>query len=258
MKLHSMLKVVNDTVVWIGGSGKADLDLWFLPGFGESHLCFRDAFGQEISSKARILLFDLPGFGASPARDKGLTVEDCADLWRMLIISLSGSRNVVLVAHSMAGIIATQTANLLDQAPLLVVSIEGNLTKADAFFTGQAADYKSPQEFYRAFSENVLELLKTGEVPMSYYSSLQFADPMTLWTLGRSVLKYEEPGEDFLNLGCPTIYYWDTESTSSDTKAFLLKSKLHQRKLNGLGHWPMIKSPDIFYSALKDDVLFMV
>jgi len=25
-----------------------------------------------------------------------------------------------------------------------------------------------------------------------------------------------------------------------------------------LGHWPMIKSPDRFYSALKDDVLFMV
>lgn len=250
-----MLKVVNDTAVWIGGYDKANLDLWFLPGFAESHLCFRDAFSQEISRKARILLFDPPGLGASPARTEGLTVEDCANLWKELITSLSGSRDVVLVSHSMAGIIATLTANLLDQLPSLVVSIEGNLTKADTFFTGQAADYESPQEFYRAFSKNVLDLVKTGEVPMRYYSSLQFADPMTLWTLGRSVLKYEEPGEDFLKLECPTIYYWDTESTSSDTKAFLSKSKLHQRKLNGLGHWPMIKSPDRFYAVLKDDVL---
>ena len=258
MKLHSTLKVVNDTAVWIGGSDKANLDLWFLPGFAESHLCFRDAFSQAISSIARILLFDPPGLGASPARAKGLTVEDCANLWRELIISLSGSRDVALVGHSMAGIIATQTANLMDQPPSLVVSIEGNLIKADAFFTGQAADYESPQKFYRVFSENILELVKTGEVSMSYYSSLQFADPMTLWTLGRSVLEYEEPGEDFMKLECPTIYYWDTGSTSSDTKAFLSKSKLNQRKLNGLGHWPMIKSPDRFYSVLKDDVLFMV
>jgi len=253
-----MLKVINDTAIWIGGSEKSNLDIWFLPGFAESHLCFRNVFSQAISSSARILLFDPPGLGASPARAKGLTVKDCANMWRYLIISLSERRNIVLVGHSMAGIIATQTANLLYQPPSLVVSIEGNLTKADAFFTGQAAEYQSPQEFYYAFSKNILELVKTGEVPMTYSASLQFADPKTLWTLGRSVLEYEEPGEDFKKLECPTIYYWDSESTSSDTKTFLSKNKLHQRKLDGLGHWPMITSPDTFYSVLRDDVLSMV
>ena len=253
-----MLKVIDNIAVWIGGSEKSNLDIWFLPGFAESHLCFRNAFSQTISNNARILLYDPPGLGASPARAKGLTVQDCANVWKDLITILSGSRNTVLVGHSMAGIIATQTANLLYQPPSLVASIEGNLTKADAFFTGQAADYESPQEFYSVFLKNVLELVKTGDVPITYSASLQFADPKTLWTLGRSVLEYEEPGKDFEKLECPTIYYWDSESTSSDTKAFLSKSNLLQRKLDGLGHWPMIKSPDTFYSVLRNDVLSMV
>jgi hypothetical protein len=62
---------------------------------------------------------------------------------------------------------------------------------------------------------------------MNYYASLQFADPKTLRSLGRSVLEYEEPGEAIENLKRLTIYYWDSESTFSDTKTFLLKSKLH-------------------------------
>jgi len=93
---------------------------------------------------------------------------------------------------------------------------------------------------------------------MNYYASLQFSDPKTLCSLGRSVLEYEEPGEELENLKRPTIYYWDSESTSSDTKTFLLKSKLHPQKFNGLGNWSMIKLPDIFYIQLRYDVLSTV
>ena len=58
-----MLKVINNIAIWIAGNKQSDTDVWFLPGFAESHLCFRDAFEYAISKKARIILFDLPGFG---------------------------------------------------------------------------------------------------------------------------------------------------------------------------------------------------
>jgi hypothetical protein len=130
-------------------------------------------------------------------------------------------RAVVLVGHSMAGIIATQTAGLLGRLPSLVVSVEGNLIKADAFLTGQAAEYETPNMFYSALAAKLFVQVSEGVAPMRYYASLQFADPFTLWTLGRSVLEYEEPGKDFRNLGCPTIYYWDIASISPETRRFL-------------------------------------
>jgi len=218
-------------------------------------LCFREAFLHPISKEARIILFDPPGFGASPPRHNGLTVADCAALVQELIVHFSDTRAVAFVSHSMAAIIATQTVKLLDRPPALVISIEGNLTKADAFLTGQAADYETSEEFYSALSAKIFARVIEGEIPARYYASLQFADPLTLWTLGRSVLEYNEPGKDFMSLSCPAIHYWDVSSTPPETRAFLAAGNLRQRRLDGLGHWPMVKLPERFYAALREDVL---
>ena len=253
-----MLKVINNTALWIEGNSESETDVWFLPGFGESHLCFRGAFKHRIAEEVRIILFDPPGFGASPARPEGITIKDCAAIWKDLIDTFTKSKKLVLVAHSVAGIIATETATLMDRIPSLIVSVEGNLTAADAYFSGQAVNFNSPSEFYQRFSNNILNLVNKGEVPMRYYASLQFADPNTLWTLGSSTQDYSEPGNDFKKIECPTVYYWSEETLSSESKAFLEANDLNYQKLDGLGHWPMVKSPERFYSQLLSDILLYV
>lgn len=248
------LQVHKDIAVWWGGSALADTDIWFLHGFGESHLCFRDVFAHPISERARVFLFDLPGCGASPPRPAGLTVEEAAQICRDLIARFSFSRRIVFVGHSVAGIIATRLALTLDCSFRLVISVEGNLTLADAYFSGQAANFDEPDSFYAWFQSRILETAKHDEALRRYSCSLQFADPRTLWTLGRSVLGYASPGHDYLSLACPAIYYWDPSSTTDDAKAFLGQHDLRQRKLEGLGHWPMIKSPSQFYAAVEQDI----
>ena len=253
-----MLKVINDIAIWIEGNSENNTDVWLLPGFAESHLCFRDAFKHEISKQARILLFDPPGLGASPARRNGMTIKDCAVIWKDLIDSISEDKKIVLVAHSVAGIIASETAALLKKGPSLIISVEGNLTSADAYFSGQAVNYNSPHDFYHRFSDSILNLVNSGDVPMSYYASLQFADPNTLWTLGKSTRDHREPGIDYLRLNCPKVYYWSDETLSSESKAFLHANDLTNRDMQGLGHWPMNTSPERFYSQLVDDISFYV
>jgi hypothetical protein len=157
-----------------------------------------------------------------------------------------------------AGIIATRTALMPDCAPALVISVEGNLTLADAYFSGQAANFGEPQSFYRWFCSMILERAKGDEVIRRYSCSLQFADPRTLWTLGRSALGHANPGRDFLSLTCPSIYYWDPASTTDDAKEFLAGHDVRQRRFEGLGHWPMVKSPSRFYAAVEQDVLSVV
>lgn len=249
------LQAHKDIAVWSGGSPLEDIDVWFLHGFGESHLCFRDAFAHPLAERMRIFLFDCPGCGASPPRQTGLTIEDAAELCRDLIESFSSSRRIVLVGHSVGAIIATRMALMRDFSPGLVISVEGNLTRADAYFSGQAANFDEPEAFYAWLRSKIREKEADGEVFRRYSCSLELADPRTLWTLGRSVIGYPNPGQDFLGLTCPSIYYWDPASTTDAAKQFLDGNGVRQRKLEGLGHWPMITSPSQFYAAVEQDVL---
>ena len=248
------LSVHRGVAVWSGGASRAAIDVWFHPALGDSHLCFREAFSSSLARLARIFIFDPPGHGASPPRPGGLTIEGAAHVWRELIAHYSATRPVVLAGHSMAGIIASRTAQLLQRSTALVVSIEGNLTRADAYFTGLAAQFDTPHAFYAAFRSRILRRAKRDEILRRFACSLEFADAMTLWTLGRSVIDRADPGGDFLRLQCPKIHYWDAASSMKSAKAYLERHRLPQRRLDGLGHWPMVKSPHTFYAAVEQDI----
>ena len=144
---------------------------------------------------------------------------------------------------------------MLHSSPTLVISIEGNLTLADAYLSGQAADFDDPNRFYASFQSKIREMAKLDEALLRFSCSVQFADSRTLWTLGRSVLEFSAPGADYLSLTCPCVYYWDPVSSTADSKAFLARENVRHRKTLGVGHWPMIAAPALFYAAVEQDVL---
>jgi pimeloyl-ACP methyl ester carboxylesterase len=203
--LSETLQLCDGVAVWLNDSRGSDIDVWFLHAFADSHLCFRDAFAHLKSKRIRVILFDWPGHGASPPRADGLTVEEAARTLARLIGSISSSRAVVLVAHSMAAMIATKAARVLRTPPMLVISIEGNLTLADAYLSGQAANFDDAGAFYLSFQSKILDMAKCDAALRRFASSVECADPKTLWTLGRSVLGNPNPGIDFLGLSCPCI-----------------------------------------------------
>jgi pimeloyl-ACP methyl ester carboxylesterase len=255
MRSRSTLHVHDGIAVWAAGLDAADIDVWFLHAFADSHLSFRDAFAHLTSEKIRIFLFDLPGHGASPPRPQGLTIEEAARSSAGLIGRHSGSRRVTLVAHSMAAIIATRVAQTLRPSPRLIISVEGNLTLADAYLSGRAADFEDPVRFYESYRSRIREMAKLDDALHRYSCSVAFADPVTLWSLGRSVLDCPAPGADYLNVPCPSIYYWDPLTTTAAAKSFLAEHDVRNRKTPGVGHWPMVTSPATFYGAVEDDVL---
>lgn len=244
----------DGVVVWTAGSRRAPVDVWFHPALGDSHLTFRHAFTSELLARARVLAYDPPGHGASPPRRKGLTLTQAARLWCEVIQRFSGSRPVVLIGHSMAGIVASHAASRLHRAPALVIGVEANLTPADAYFTGLAAEFKEPSAFYATLRSRVLQMARKDVGSRRFACSLEFADPMTLWTLGRSVAAQRDPGGAFRRLSCPKLHYWDRSGTSKDARNYLAKHRLPNRSLSGMGHWPMTTAPAEFYSTIAKDV----
>jgi pimeloyl-ACP methyl ester carboxylesterase len=249
-----VLHVHQGVAVWAGGATSGAVDVWFHPAFGDSHLSYRGVFASALGKQARLFVYDPPGHGASPPRPRGLTIGSAVHLWCDLIAHFSASRPLVLLGHSMAGIIASRTARSLDRSAALVIGVEANLTRADAYFTGLAARFDDPEAFYGSLLSRIWRLARHDEVVRRFASSLQFADPRTLWTLGRSVWAQHEPGADFRRLRCRKIHYWDASGSSSATRAYVARHQLPQRRLDGLGHWPMIKAPDQFGAAIADDI----
>lgn len=246
--------VHRGVVVWSAGRSAPRLDVWFHPALGDSHLSYRHVFESELVEHARVFVFDPPGHGASPPRSKGWTIADGVRLWCELIAHFSGSGRIVLVGHSMAGIIASRTANSLQRPPALVIGVEANLTRSDAYFTGRAAQFDEPAAFYAAFRSRIRRMSRRDAVVRRFGCSLEFADPVTLWTLGRSVFAQKDPGAAFRRLRCPKIHYWDTTGVSQETRDYVGRHELPIRALPHLGHWPMIKSPSDFYVAIAADI----
>jgi pimeloyl-ACP methyl ester carboxylesterase len=242
--------------VWSGGAKASAGDVWFLHAFGDAHDAFAGAFSSPLAARARLLALDLPGHGDSPPMPGGLTVKEAAVAWCELIERFSAARPIVLVAHSMAAMIACSAAGLLKRPPQLVVSVEGNLTAGDAYLTGQAARFDDPDAFHAHFKRSILELAAGEESLRRYAENVRRADATTLWILGRSVAAYPAPGEDFRRLACPTRYYWDPQSVGQPSTAFIAAHGLRERTFPGLGHWPMIRSPARFYAALDEDITF--
>jgi pimeloyl-ACP methyl ester carboxylesterase len=137
---------------------------------------------------------------------------------------------------------------------MLVIGVEANLTRSDAYFTGLAAQFDEPTAFHRSLVAKIRRRGKRDKIFRRFGANLEQADPLTLWTLGRSIYANEDPGAAFRHLRCPRIYYWDATRSTSNTRAYVERYKLPNRRLDHLGHWPMISSPDVFYSAVAEDI----
>ncbi len=181
-------------------------------------------------------------------------MERATRLWCLLIRRFSRSRRVVLVGHSMAGVIASRTANLLSRPPAMVIGVEANLTPADAYFTGLAAQVDEPAAFHAYLRSRVEQLARNDVGARLFACSLELADALTLWTLGRSVVAESDPGGAFRRLRCPKLHYWDVLGASRDTRDYIDRHRLPNRMLTGMGHWPMSTNAGEFYGAVAAEL----
>ncbi len=149
---------------------------------------------------------------------------------------------VILVGHSLGSAIAVEAAHELGSWCLGLVSIEGNLTPEDAYFSGTAADYDDPDEFKHALLARVHQLVAAGQVPATYADSVEAADASRIWTLGRDA-RTRDFGSRYRSLACPTLYLWSASTTPPATAEYLARHQLSARRLDAEHHWPWLVDP---------------
>lgn len=218
--------------------------VWLLHAFADSSLAYRELLESNLGDDFDLYAPDFPGFGVSPVRPGRTSLADVAEVLVELIEDLAPSGQVFLVAHSAASIIATTVTRAIPERVAAVFSVEGNLTAADAYYTGQVARYASGEAFKAAFLEQVFDLAREDGAFRRYFAGVSFADPEALMGWGRSALEMSDAaGDDFISLDCPKVYYWRSQDPPEETRRFIRSSELPTLTYPGSGHWPMVDHP---------------
>jgi len=237
-----------------GGVEVSSTHIWFLHGFGESSFSFMEAFESDLAEEFALLAPDLPGFGVTPPYRDQITPEGAAKVTASLIRQISEGKRIVLVGHSLGSVVATHLAQILGARVAGLFSVEGNLTPADGFFSAKAGEFEDAEAFYRYFFPIVYEQTVGSDEYQRYMASVRVASPEALLAWGKASARFGNRGvfgADFAALECPKLYYWGEQSTTEETQRLLAQKKIPHRSYRGAGHWPMVTTPQSFYSAVR-------
>ncbi len=233
--------------VFLRDSGRAeDTTLWLLHGFADSGLAFRKMFKTSLADNFRLLAPDLPGFGVSRLYGHGFTIGDQVAALLKLIDTETPDGAIGFVGHSTGSILAVEAARELKGRCAGVFSIEGNLTEADAYFSGQAAEYDDADTFKREFSTKMWAKGEGDIIFRHYHASIQFADATAMWEFGRDVRRTsagDRPGHAFRDLDAPALYYWCEANTPETSVEFIAANGLGNETFRDASHWPMLDDP---------------
>lgn len=184
--------VIEGCAVQRAGSGAPVL---CIPGFADSSASWW-ALVQALADRCEAAVLDLPGFGAALASGREVTVAGFAEV--VVAVARRGWEvPVTLVGHSLGSTLAVRAAHQLVGQCAAVVSIEGNLTADDGYFSGQA--------------------------PATYADSVAAADALSMWSLGRDAARQGAAGgfgREFVSLPCLTRYLWSSTTTPPATQGF--------------------------------------
>ena len=229
----------------MGRNATSRRTILMIAGFGDNSSMFDGLRDTALADACDLLPFDMPGFGAP--RLEGVTTIDA--LASTVAREADRTGATILLAHSVASIIASVA---LGKSALLdtILSVEGNITAEDAYFSGTAADYDDPLAFRAAFLDRLEKMAEGSQVIARYRDNVARADPTALWELGRDARRFSEakhPGECLVAAG-KVSYLYDSPNCPASTLDWLRSHPIDKRLLAGASHWPSVDTPALLAS----------
>ncbi|WP_438425286.1 alpha/beta fold hydrolase [Aquimarina macrocephali] len=249
------IKVVDGVFIRYNIVDKTKQSIWFLHGFADSGLAYKEVFNSDLVSEFNLYVVDLPGFGVSPVNSDYISIREQADLlFKVIEKETENNVKVNIVAHSIGALIGTWICQQLASKINYYINIEGNLTEADSYFSSKPLQYTTAEEFTQSFEKEVFENAIKEERYKRYYSSLRFADPQGMRNWGitsQEYIKDNQCGFEFKKLTCNKVYIWGDLDTPKETQEFINEQHIPNKLYKGVGHWHMIENSKNFYADVS-------
>lgn len=230
--------------------------LLFVHGLGESGLCFEGLLRRPELASWDILCPDLPGYGRSLWPDPA-PLGGVADLLAELARRRLRARPLVLVGHSLGGVLGILAAErhpgLLDA----LVDVDGNISAGDCAYSGPAARQELAEFLAGGFEELKERVYRRGLVDAAhrgYHASLSLADPVAFHRHSRELVRLSE-AEDLATrlsrLELPVLYIAGYPGGAcARSRDLLERTPVPWMAVEDSGHWPFIDRPAAFAAAL--------
>lgn len=248
------IKILHQVFIRYNEINASKPSIWFLHGFADSGLAYKEVFDSPLLQDFNIYVVDLPGFGVSPIQPDYLSIREQADLLAKIISDETQHQpKVNIVAHSIGALIGTWLCQILQEKVNYYFNVEGNLTEADSYFSSKPLQYETATAFAEAFEKEIFEKAQTEERYKRYYSSFRFAQPegMRNWGLtSQEHIKNNKCGQEFKELNCNKLYIWGDVDTPQETQDFIQEHHIPNRLYTGVGHWHMLENLVAFYKDI--------
>ena len=233
----------------------ARASVWYIHGFCCSGHLYENVFDSVLANDFSVYLPDFPGFGATPPVTPPHTVADSARLLSDLIRRVGGDGPVYLLSHSLGGIVGTEAAKDLGRSVRGYVSVEGNLTKQDAFLTGLSADFDDAEAFYDHLVGIFLPMVQADPSLRRFMTGVLSADPDSVLAWGKSCAEATgetKAGDEFRSLGIPTLFVWGEKGLPEMSREYIERHGMNHLSFANAGHNVMVDEPEGFYRAARD------
>ena len=220
-----------------------------IAGFGDNSSMYAPLLETPLAQNQELIPLDLPGFGA-PALDGETTLQTLADHVKDAAIQREAD---TIVAHSVASIIASLAAGTKGSPLKRIISLEGNLTDEDAYFSGRAAEFEDAASFRDWFLPRLAKKAESDPILARYTREVAKADPQALWELGCDARRFSDKhhaGERLRDATAIT-YIVNPDNCAEASMTWLGNSGLATIKLPGASHWPTIDQPAALARAIE-------
>jgi pimeloyl-ACP methyl ester carboxylesterase len=229
------------------GSGP---ELVWIHGLGESSTSFEPA-AAELSEFSHVLV-DLPGYGRSAWPDEPMGLDALAD---HLAAWLGEPRFVI--GHSMGGVLATMIAER--GRAKAIVNIDGNISRGDCTFSGQAIAWSEADFVEHGFAELRAKVYAEGNDEAAlrgYVAAMTFASPRMFYRHASDLValsRTESMAPRLAALAVPALFIAGVpRGICEPSRALLDRARARWIGIEPAGHWVYLDQRTRFAAAIRE------
>ena len=226
------------------------LPLLLVHGLGDSGVHFEEFAATAGLRGRRQLIPDLPGYGKSCHPQSASSLQSVARHLGDWLLG-RGERQVIVVGHSMGGVLALMLAELFPDLVAAVLDIEGNKSPGDCTYSRRISN-TSAAEFQEHGRTPMLDnIYRSGVEDLAhrgYYAGLRLCDVAVLHRHATELVALSaacDLAARLAALNCPKHYITGLPRGAPVESLELAKAAgVITTQVSGSGHWPFVDQPD--------------
>ena len=252
---HSL---IPDAFLRTSGAPAPATPLLYIHGLGESALGFEGILRDPRLASYRHLAPDLPGYGKSPWPRVPRRLEEHAE-WLGQWLREFLEEPVVVVGHSMGGVVGLMLSERHPDQVRAFFNIEGNVSLEDCGFSGPIASFDREEFLKEGLMRTFEGVYRDGLEDLAlrkYFVSMSLCDPRQLHLHSEELVKLsrgEKLASRLGDLEIPVTYVrGEPRGTQSYSCSLLEAAGVALKAVPEAGHWPFLDQPEAFTDELLD------